>query len=91
MAEQDWTSPDDVQFRFRDDEVISVPAVTVDSFKDQTNASAVRIEPGDDARQEQTGGNQAVCPYKPVTRPKMAAESIAAEIKSDNEQDRKEE
>ncbi len=54
MADQnengDWTSPDDVQFRFRDDEVISVPAVTVDSFKDQTNAQAVRIEPGDDAR-----------------------------------------
>jgi uncharacterized protein (DUF934 family) len=50
MAENDWTSPDEVQFRFRDDEAIGVPAVTVDSFRDQTNASAVRIEPGDDAR-----------------------------------------
>mgnify|MGYP000580872785 CR=1 FL=1 len=49
MAE-DFTSPDDVQFRFRDDETVAVPAVTVDSFIDQTNANAVRIEPGDDAR-----------------------------------------
>ncbi len=39
-----------VQFRFRSDEVVTDPAVTVDSFGDQTNASAVRIEPGDDAR-----------------------------------------
>ena len=36
--------------RFRDDEPVGDPAVTVDSFADQTNASAVRIEPGDDAR-----------------------------------------
>jgi uncharacterized protein (DUF934 family) len=40
----------DVQFRFRDDEPVSDPAVTVDSFGEQTNASAVRLEPGDDAR-----------------------------------------
>lgn len=40
----------DVQFRFRDDDAVNDPAVTVDSFGDQTNASAVRIEPGDDAR-----------------------------------------
>lgn len=40
----------DVQFRFRDDDVTSDPAVTVDSFGEQTNAAAVRIEPGDDAR-----------------------------------------
>ncbi len=46
----DWTGVDDVQLRFRDDETVSVPAVTVDSFFDQTNAQAVRIEPGDDAR-----------------------------------------
>lgn len=46
----DWTGADEVQFRFRDDEVPAVPAVTVDSFIDQTNALAVRIEPGDDAR-----------------------------------------
>lgn len=40
----------DVQFRFRDDELAGDPAVTVDSFFDQTNATAVRIEPGEDAR-----------------------------------------
>jgi uncharacterized protein (DUF934 family) len=40
----------DVQFRFRDDEPVSDPAVTVDSFAEQTNAAAVRVEPGDDAR-----------------------------------------
>jgi uncharacterized protein (DUF934 family) len=38
------------QYRFRDDEPVSDPAVTVDSFGDQSNAAAVRIEPGDDAR-----------------------------------------
>lgn len=38
------------QFRFRDDEAVADPAVTVDSFGDQSNASAVRLEPGDDAR-----------------------------------------
>ncbi|WP_226017206.1 DUF934 domain-containing protein [Novosphingobium sp. FKTRR1] len=40
--------------RFRDDDVVSDPAVTVDAFVDavsgQPNASAVRVEPGDDAR-----------------------------------------
>jgi uncharacterized protein (DUF934 family) len=40
----------DVQFRFRDDEVVTDPAVTVDAFSEQTNATAVRIEPGDDPR-----------------------------------------
>ena len=40
----------DVQFRFRSDEPVADPAVTVDSFGDQTNAAAVRLEPGDDAR-----------------------------------------
>lgn len=40
----------EVQFRFRDDEAVNDPAVTVDSFADQSNATAVRIEPGDDAR-----------------------------------------
>ncbi|MEO0872620.1 MAG: DUF934 domain-containing protein [Pseudomonadota bacterium] len=44
------TSPDDVQFRFRDDEMADHAAVTVDACCDQTNATAVRIEPGDDAR-----------------------------------------
>lgn len=37
--------------RFRDDEVSESPAVTVDSFGEQSNAGAVRIEPGDDARE----------------------------------------
>ena len=55
MADQDaaniaGTSPDDVQFRFRDDEVADHAQVTVDAFLDQSNAAAVRIEPGDDAR-----------------------------------------
>ncbi len=36
--------------RFRDDEAVDHPAVTVDSFLGQSNANAVRIEPGDDAR-----------------------------------------
>lgn len=50
MTEQLGTSPDEVQFRFRDDEVVDHGTVTVDAFCDQTNANAVRIEPGDDAR-----------------------------------------
>ena len=54
MAEQPTTplgtSPDDVQFRFRDDEVADHAQVTVDAFLEQSNAAAVRIEPGDDAR-----------------------------------------
>jgi uncharacterized protein (DUF934 family) len=40
----------EVQFRFRTDEPVADPAVTVDSFGEQSNASAVRLEPGDDAR-----------------------------------------
>ena len=40
----------DTQFRFRDDEPVADPAVTVDSFGGQSNASAVRLEPGDEAR-----------------------------------------
>ena len=55
MAEADHsdiggTSPDDVQLRFRDDEPVDDAAVTVDAFLDQSNAAAVRIEPGDEAR-----------------------------------------
>ena len=50
MAEDLGTSPDDVQFRFRDEEVADHAAVTVDAVHDQSNATAVRIEPGDDAR-----------------------------------------
>lgn len=40
----------ETQFRFRSDEPVGDPAVTVDAFGDQTNASAVRLEPGDEAR-----------------------------------------
>ena len=50
MTKDFGTSPDDVQFRFRDDEVADHAQVTVDSFLEQTNAVAVRVEPGDDAR-----------------------------------------
>ncbi len=39
-----------VELRFRTDEPVADPSVTVDSFGDQTNAAAVRLEPGDDAR-----------------------------------------
>lgn len=41
----------DNTLRFRKDEPVSDPAVTVDAFAEQTNATAVRIEPGDDARE----------------------------------------
>lgn len=52
MADFDLgTGRDEVQFRFRDDEQADVAAVTVDSFLDQSDADAVRIEPGDDARE----------------------------------------
>ena len=50
MTDTLGTSPDEVQFRFRDDEPADHGTVTVDSFLDQSNANAVRIEPGDDAR-----------------------------------------
>ena len=50
MANDLGTSPDEVQFRFRDDEPVDHGTVTVDSALEQTNANAVRIEPGDDAR-----------------------------------------
>ena len=40
----------EVQFRFRDDEPVGDPGVTVDAFGEQSNASAVRLEPGDEAR-----------------------------------------
>ncbi|MEP9360318.1 DUF934 domain-containing protein [Sphingomonas sp. KR3-1] len=36
--------------RFRDDEAHEEPAVTLDSFLGQSNATAVRIESGEDAR-----------------------------------------
>jgi uncharacterized protein (DUF934 family) len=36
--------------RFRDDDIADTSTVTFDAFLGQTNAAAVRIEPGDDAR-----------------------------------------
>lgn len=36
---------------FRDDEPTHEPAVTLEAFAGQTNATAVRIEPGEDARE----------------------------------------
>lgn len=36
--------------RFRDDEPVDEPAVTLDAFDGQVDATAVRIEPGDDVR-----------------------------------------
>jgi uncharacterized protein (DUF934 family) len=40
----------DPQLRFRDDEPASDPAIAFGAFGEQSNAAAVRIEPGDDAR-----------------------------------------
>ena len=40
----------ETQLRFRTDEPVGDPAITVDNFGEQTTAAAVRIEPGDDAR-----------------------------------------
>ena len=37
--------------RFRTDEPVADPAVTVSNFGEQTNAAAVRLEAGDDARE----------------------------------------
>ena len=39
-----------VELRFRTDEAHDEPAVTLDSFLGQSNATAVRIESGEDAR-----------------------------------------
>lgn len=39
-----------VEFRYRTDEVSEQPSVTLDAFLDQSNATAVRLEPDDDAR-----------------------------------------
>ncbi|MEE4199903.1 DUF934 domain-containing protein [Erythrobacter sp.] len=44
-------SPDAVQFRFREDDMAGDATVTVDAFLAQSDASAVRIEPGDDTRE----------------------------------------
>ena len=39
-----------VEFHYRTDEVTEQPSVTLDAFLDQSNATAVRLEPDDDAR-----------------------------------------
>ena len=39
-----------VEFRYRNDEVSEQPSVTLDAFLDQSNSTAVRLEPDDDAR-----------------------------------------
>lgn len=44
------SGPDQVQFRFRGDEPVGDATVTVDAAVEQPDAAAVRIEPGDDAR-----------------------------------------
>ncbi len=44
------SSPDEVQFRFRDDDPVDHAQVTVDAFLEQSNSSAVRLEPGDDTQ-----------------------------------------
>ena len=41
---------DDALLRFRDDEPHDEPAVTLDAFLGQSNATAVRLEAGEDAR-----------------------------------------
>jgi uncharacterized protein (DUF934 family) len=41
----------EVQLRLRDDAPIADPAVALADFGSTTNAAAVRIEPGDDARE----------------------------------------
>ena len=47
----DLSSENDTLIRYREDEPVDHAAVTVDSFLDQSSASAVRVEPGDDARE----------------------------------------
>lgn len=47
----DLSSENDRLIRYRDDDPVDHGAVTVDSFLDQSSASAVRVEPGDDARE----------------------------------------
>ncbi|MEL7728926.1 DUF934 domain-containing protein [Citromicrobium bathyomarinum] len=42
---------DQATLRLRDDAVCMEPAVTLDAFPGQTNAVAVRIEPGEDTRE----------------------------------------
>lgn len=41
---------DKVQFSFRDGDAVRAPIATMEAFVGETNAPAVRIEPGEDAR-----------------------------------------
>ena len=51
MGEDPELDPDVDGLRYRDDAATEEPAVTLDAFlAGETNATAVRIEPGDDAR-----------------------------------------
>ena len=43
--------PEAATIRLRDDTPCMEPAVTLEAFAEQTNAVAVRIEPGGDARE----------------------------------------
>ena len=43
--------PEATTIRLRDDTPCMEPAVTLEAFAEQTNAVAVRIEPGGDARE----------------------------------------
>src|SRR3546814_10347047 len=52
---------------FRDDEATQEPTVTLESFQGQSNATAVRIEPGEDVRSEERSvGKECVstCRYR---------------------------
>lgn len=52
QTETEGRGPDAADsLRFRDDEAVLDPAVTVDVFASQPDARAVRIEPGDDTRE----------------------------------------
>ena len=44
----------------RSDEPAQEPVVTLESFGDQSNATAVRIEPGEDARELRLGADQRI-------------------------------
>ena len=52
QTEAEGRGPDASQLiRYRDDETVADPAITVDAFREQSNAIAVRVEPGDDVRE----------------------------------------
>jgi uncharacterized protein (DUF934 family) len=51
MGEDVETAPRVDRLRFRTDEAHEEPAVTLEAFAGQSNATAVRLEPGEDARE----------------------------------------